>query len=262
MVDGCSALIAAHAVSPLKLLAPRSRGKSVWAFVASYGGGLVVGDATELTIRVGSEARCFVGTQASTKVYRNPTLRPCTHTTRATVADGALLVFAPDPVQAFADAAYEQHQSFDLAPDASLVLLDWFTAGRHARGERWAFRSLRSRNEVRGGAPARVRFLDALDLSGERMPIAAGARTGRYNCFATLLLVGPRVRPLTAAVLAEIDAAPVSLRPSLLISASPIEDGVVLRAAGEQAEAVGRRIHGFLSRLSPLLGDDPWQRKW
>jgi urease accessory protein len=147
-VCGMSAATAAYSTSPLKLLVPRSRGTSVWAYTSSFGGGLVAGDQTRLELRIGPGARCFVGTQASTKIYRNPKLRPCSHATHGALSANSLLVFAPDPVQAFAGSAYSQRQEFRIAPGAGLVLLDWFTAGRAARGERWAFQRFQSRNEV------------------------------------------------------------------------------------------------------------------
>src|SRR5690349_13789670 len=151
VVAGQSTVTSALAASPLKLLTPRSRGPSVWACTSSFGGGLVAGDQTRLELRIEEGARCYLGTQASTKIYRNPSQAPCGHGTRAVLGPGALLVFAPDPVQAFTDSCYTQRQEFQLAPDASLALLDWFTAGRTARGERWQFRRLRSRNSVHLG---------------------------------------------------------------------------------------------------------------
>ncbi len=50
MVSGESTVTSAFASSPMKLLAPRSRGKSVWACTSSFGGGLVAGDQTRLDI--------------------------------------------------------------------------------------------------------------------------------------------------------------------------------------------------------------------
>jgi len=47
--------------------------------MSSFGGGLVAGDETQVTIKLGEQTRCFLTTQASTKVYRNPFGRPCGH---------------------------------------------------------------------------------------------------------------------------------------------------------------------------------------
>ena len=164
MVFGESTVVSSFATSPMKLLAPRSRGQSVWAYTSSFGGGLVAGDQTSLKVRLHTGARCFLGTQASTKIYRNPAALPSGHETRATLDSGSLLVFAPDPVQAFARSIYTQRQQFDLAADSNLVLLDWFTSGRAARGERWEFSRFASRNEV--FVDGRCVFLDSLVLSG------------------------------------------------------------------------------------------------
>src|SRR3954471_22342964 len=85
LVFGESTATSCSATSPVKLLTPCSRGKSVWAYASNFGGGLVAGDETRLDLRIGPEARCFFSTQASTKVYRNPAQLPCSHSTRAAI---------------------------------------------------------------------------------------------------------------------------------------------------------------------------------
>lgn len=256
MVFHESTVTSAAASSPMKLLTPISRGKSVWAYTSSFGGGLVAGDRTELAVTVSGGARCFFGTQSSTKVYRNPAALPCDHSTRAEVKEDSLLVFAPEPVQAFADSLYSQRQEFHLAPNASLVLLDWFSAGRTARGERWAFKHLESRNDIFvGGERALV---DSILLSSEEL----AAQMGRFNCLATLLLVGPAVKPAVEVLLQQIATRPVEKRAALTCSASPVCGGALLRVAGAEVETVRRELSGHLAFLRDMLGDDPWARKW
>ena len=293
MVSGASTITSARATSPLKLLTPRPRGESVWAYSSSFGGGLVAGDEVRLELDIETDARCFLGTQASTKVYRNPALRPCSQQTHAKLGRGSLLVFAPDPIQPFAGSSYQQRQEFHLGPGASLVLLDWFSSGRTSRGERWAFNRFQSRSAVylRGsrreetpnnaecgtrnaelrsefpdvdcyGQGSELAFLDSLRLTADDGSLLAPHRTGRFNCFATLLLIGPGVSSLATNVLTEIKQLPVQRQVSLLCSASPVRDGAVIRVAGESVEAVGRELHRHLAPLSALLGDDPWARKW
>ena len=260
VISGESAVTSAFASSPLKLLTPRPRGRSAWAYTSSFGGGLVAGDETRLDLTLGPAARCFLGTQASTKVYRNPDQLPCGHVTHATVDAGALLVFAPDPVQAFAASTYAQRQEFHLAPDASLVLLDWFTSGRAARGERWAFSRFASRSDV--FVDAQRAFLDSIRLDPSDGALDSAHRTGRFNCFATLLILGPLVQDMAAKLLPDIAARSVERRAALVCSASPIREGALLRIASEQVEAVGQELHRHLAPLAELLGDDPWARKW
>jgi urease accessory protein len=260
VVAGRSAATTACASNPVKLLVPRPRGGSVWACVGSLGGGFVAGDETSLDVRVGAQARCFLTTQASTKIYRNPRLRPCGHVLHAQLGEGSLLVLAPDPIQSFAGSTYEQRQEFYLQPGANLVLLDWFCSGRAARRERWSFTRLRSRNEVFLGQERLL--LDSLLLDQAHGPLDGPGRMGRFNCLALLVLAGPMVADAAARMLAEVETLPVTRLAELIVSASPIRQGAVLRIAGEHGEEVGREVRRHLAFVSELLGDDPWARKW
>ncbi|MFO1487159.1 MAG: urease accessory protein UreD [Verrucomicrobiota bacterium] len=256
LVFGQSTATSSYAVSPMKLLTPVARGQSVWSYTSSFGGGLVAGDKTRLEVSVNSGARCFLGTQSSTKVYRNPAALPCEHVTHATVAEDAMLVFAPEPVQAFADSHYTQRQEFHLAPSAGLVLLDWFSSGRAARGERWAFKHFESRNDIFvGGERALV---DPILLNSDEL----AERMGRFNCLATLLLLGPPLKTAGDSLLQLVAARAVEKRAELNVSVSPVRGGVLFRVAGAQVEAVRRELSGHLAFLHDILGDDPWARKW
>jgi urease accessory protein len=288
-----STVTSAFSNEPLKLLTPRSRGQSVWAYTSSFGGGLVAGDETRLDLGLGTGARCFVGTQSSTKIYRNPGGLPCSHATRARLAEDSLLVFAPALVQPFADSRYAQRQQFHLAPGAGLALVDGFTSGRPARAERWAFAHFESRNEVLRRLPAapaeknaspamesrdllpqapkqtpdtseqeeRI-FLDAVCLDPADGLLANACRCGRFDCFAMLLLLGPPFKEAAKRLLDEVGGQPVQRRATLLASASPVADGVLLRLAGQDLEPVERELRRLMAFTCELLGDDPWSRRW
>jgi urease accessory protein len=260
LVLGESTAVSSSARSPLKLLTPCARGSSVWVYASNFGGGLVAGDETKLDLRVGAEARCFVGTQASTKVYRNPARLPCSHTTHANIESGALLVFAPDAVQAFAGSTYRQRQEFHLADSAALVLVDWFTSGRAARGERWAFDHFQSRNDV--FIESRRVFVDSVFMDTQDNLLGSPHCTGRFNCFAMVLLLGALVREAAGNLIDCISSRHVERCSTVVCCASPVREGAVLRLAGEDVETVGREIKQRLSFLVDLLGDDPWIRKW
>jgi urease accessory protein len=259
-VSGQSSVISCGATSPLKVLAPRSRGPSVWTCLSSLGGGLVAGDETRLDILLREHSRCFVGTQASTKVYRNSGQHACSHQLKAVLETGSVLVLAPDPVQPFAASTYSQRQEFHLQPGSGLVLVDWFSSGRAACGERWAFTRLHSRNDVFIGDERLL--VDSVLLDPAHGPLDGPHRMGRFNCLALALIVGPPVRALAASALEAVATQPVTRRAPLVCSASPIGDGALLRFAGQSVQDVGREIHRHLVPLSEMLGDDPWERKW
>ena len=265
-VGALSALTASSAHSPLKILVSRPRGQSVCAYLSSYGGGLVAGDQINLDISVGEDARCFVTTQSSTKVYRNPDRLPCGQQTTARVAERGVLVVAPDPLQCFADSFYAQRQTYYLAPTASLVLLDWLSAGRSACGERWAFASYSSRTELwrwNGDATresSELMFLDSTRLDVLDGPIGAPIRMGSFNCVATLLIVGQAVAAASSEVLDHFERHDVRRGAALMASASPIRDGAVLRMAGPGVEAVAMALSSHIAFLEDVLGEAP--RKW
>jgi urease accessory protein len=221
---------------------------------------MVAGDSTRLDVTIDAGARCFLSTQASTKIYRNPSRLPCSHELNATVGKDALLMIAPDPVQCFADSSYEQRQRFELHATASLLLIDWLSAGRTACGERWSFQRYLSRNEiVRDGKPV---LIDASLLDAADGALEGRFRGGRFNCFAIVALAGPGFEAHAKEILEWVAAQPVTPRADLIFAASPLKEGVLLRLAGVSVEEVGRAIQARLGFVRDLLEDDPWARKW
>jgi urease accessory protein len=250
------------AASPLRLLTPRNHGGAAWVFTSSFGGGLVDGDRQFLDVEVGAGASAYLSTQASTKVYRS--VRGATVELRARVDEQALLVLAPDPVVCFADSRFHQRQEFDLAASASLVAVDWVTSGRRESGERWAFASYTSHLIAR--LDRRLVVHDAMALRREDGDL--GARMGRFDVLAIVLVLGTPLLPHATALVHGLENEPVRRTPSLLAVATPVTHqqfgtvGCVLRIAGQSVEAVGVSIRSALSFVPPLLGDDPWLRKW
>ncbi len=257
---GRSTAVSFWARDPLKLLVPRPQGACVWAFLSSHGGGLVTGDRTRLELHLEPSARAFLGSQSTPKVYRRVGAAECSHHTSAVLESGALLVFAPDLLQAFAGAHYEQAQSFHLADDASLVLVDGLSSGRAARGERWAFDQLTLRTEIWQNGRRRIR--DALSLNAEPGPLTGPSRLGSWNALATVWMLGPKVRALAEAWMATLADDPVSAPGALRVGGSPVHLGSVFRLAAREPEVLTAELRRRLSGLAPELGDDPWERKW
>lgn len=254
--DGRSVVSRAYATSPLRLLMPRNAGHAAWVYTSSFGGGLVEGDHLAVDLDVGSGATAFVSTQASTKVYRS--VRGTSVDVHARLAPDACLVFAPDPTVCFAASRYRQTERFDLAAGSSLVLVDWLSSGRHASGERWAFAEYHSRIQVHrcGGLVVN----EALRLRAEDGDVSA--RLGRFDVLGIALLLGPAVRERSAMMLDTMARQGVSRRSELVVTASPVDDGCLLRFGGTSMEQAARVLRQYLDVVPGLLGDDPWVRKW
>jgi urease accessory protein len=247
----------AFASSPLKLLMPRNHGPAAWVYTSSYGGGLVDGDALHLDLRIGRGAMGFLSTQASTKVYRSP--RGCSAEGTYHVDAGGALVVVPDPIMCFAQSTYRQQQHFEISGDAGLVAVDWISSGRRAAGERWAFDRYSTHTTII--VDERIVLRDALLLAASDGSI--GDRLERFNVICAIVVAGARVAAYAERLLSAVAQTPISVRSDLIVGASPVgDDGAILRIAGVSTERVGLALREYLSFVPPLLGDDPWARKW
>jgi urease accessory protein len=243
------------ATSPVRILIPNNHGNAAWAFLASFGGGLVDGDRLDVDVEVAPSASALLGTQGFTKVYRSP--HGCSQRLVARVADGASLAVVPDPVVCFAGARYAQRIAVDLARDASVLLLEGYTCGRSARGERWQFSQYASRTTVLRDS-ARV-LVDATRLDPADGPVAE--RMGRFDVVLSLVAIGPRFARVRDAMFAP--ARQASSYATAIVAASPLgHDGGILRVLAESFESASRALRSSFAELARLLGDDPFARKW
>lgn len=257
LVDGMSSATVITAHAPMKLLVPSPRGPAVWAFASSFGGGLVAGDHIALDIVVEDGASAAIGTQSSTKVYRDEVAAWAQQSLSARVGCGAALALLPDPVTPFAGSRYRQRFAIELADNASLLLIDSCTSGRAARDERWAFTDYDSRIRLtRGDVPV---LIDStrLDAGGSR---SLAQRMGRFQAMSTVLLIGPRFTEATARLLSWCAAQSVERNAPFLIAASPLANGVMLRLAATAYESIDRWLREHLHAPANTFGDH-WSRK-
>lgn len=259
IVDGQSALTRVRATDPLKLLTPRNHGQARHVVLSSYGGGLVGGDCVSLQATVGPRARLLLTTQSAGKAYRT-TGPACEHLLHATVGEDALLAVLPDPMCCFAESRYRQRQHYDVSATGSLVLLDWLTSGRHGRGERWAMHAIDSRTEI--GVDGRSRLIETLSLDAADGAIGSMMRVGGFDCYATLILLGPLVGHCFHAAKAYVRGLPLSPSPAVLAADATLSGGAVFRLLGRDAQTVQGVLRVLLSPLDDLLGQNPWGRKW
>lgn len=257
---------------PLKLISPRLPGQPCTSvFMMSYGGGLVGGDQIELSVNIERGCKLSLLTQGSTKVFKernstDNTTSITSQTLRVKVDDGGLLALLPDPIQPFADSRYNQHQSFELHPNANLLLLDWVNSGRPARGENWTLKSLRSRNDIYEisdmGKANRLILRDTLILNSN-----VEKSMYPHECFATLILRGPLLQQFSASVITKFKnearvrrpstIRPVAPNPRATWTAGMVRDGCcVVKVAGETSELVKHFLTELLvvEDMEALLG--------
>lgn len=259
-----TALAALHATSPLRLLAqgaPHGHGsaRSATVCMVTFGGGLVDGDAVRLDVTVEENATLVLCTQSSTKVYRGRS----TQSVRARVR--GTFVWLPDPVACFRGSRFEQTLDVALEGAGSCVLLDGFTSGRAAYGERWDFDAFATRTRVsRDGRPC---VHDALRLDASDGSI--GERMDRFDAFATLVAVGPRVAPLFGPMLERgrsnvsdvvVAPSPLPVDPEALAGApaTPDPSGALVRIAAVRPSDALDEVRRRLRNLPDIDVVDPF----
>jgi urease accessory protein len=194
---------------PLKLITPSPLPSSTHTvhtlYLLTYGGGIVAGDIIDLNITLDSNTRLIVLTQGSTKIFKTPDENLVSkQLMNVHLQKDSAICYIPDPVQPFADSAFEQSQKYYLdGPDASLCACDWVSGGRAARGETWDFWRYVSRNEIWGpedkDGKRRLQLRDniILDRRKDFGIKDIQARVDGLGIVCTLILGGPVFKQLS-----------------------------------------------------------------
>jgi urease accessory protein len=253
--------------APLKFINPRPIAGVCQVYLSSYGGGLLAGDDIRLQVECLPGSRLYLGTQASTKIYRSPGSRTSFQETFGTLHAGALAVVGPDPVVPFGGSRYRQRQTWELHPESDLVLVDWVQSGREARGEVFAFTAFESELRLTrpGGRPLLVERFGCDPAQGD--PSRCG-RFGPFRSWLSIYLAGGKASRLGD------DLAPLLMglaRPGtpagerLWVTAGKRDGlGWVIRAMGRDRRDVQPVQDGLFAALSGpgWLGFNPWERRW
>lgn len=271
-VRGRTRLITCKSIPPLKVFNPNSPTGTCHVVLSSYGGGLVAGDAIRLRITGQAHTRLFVGTQASTKVFRSVDGTVAEQHTAGWLAAGALAVVFPDPVVLQAACRYRQSQEWHLQPDSLLLLVDWFHSGRMDQGERFAFSEVQS--ELKVHVADRLVVLDRFAFRPAEHIAASPAHFAGCQAFFSVFLVGHptdgRFRHLAAWLGRQqmpgrtgpnFDA---SCHECLVSVAQARENVCILRAAAPSRLALQPLCDQILAALASeeLLGCNPLERKY
>lgn len=144
-----------------------------------------------------------------------------------------------------------------------------------ARGEEWAFERYYSRNEIWLGDKRVARDIMLLEQPASE----GGAKTNHglprrelkdklapYACYATLLLLGPRVKPTIESLLSsynQISQRQRSEPETLIWSLSPFGGeggGLCVRIAGTETEMVKNWLKERLEGLGSVVSEDVYNK--
>ncbi|CAO3671326.1 unnamed protein product [Umbelopsis vinacea] len=262
-----------HAQYPLKFVPTSTHQENLAAaYILSYGGGMLSGDEVDIAIELNTDSCLLLMTQGSTKIFKDreqsatvgtpisripgrpgPIIDGASQTIDAFVSPTSMLLLLPDPVTSFKNSIYHSYQRIHLTSNESstsqLVLLDWFTGGRLARGEKWQFKKYASKIDIR--LDGRLLVRDNLVLEDENkewVPTSSySSRLHPHTCFATLIMIAPgqsdlsKVVQLCTAFFDRLSIGQVKRPKELIWSLSRlrhVENGILLRVAGETTEIV------------------------
>ncbi|RZK59423.1 MAG: urease accessory protein UreD, partial [Hymenobacter sp.] len=237
-----------------------------------HGGGLVAGDSIRLRVRCEAGSRMLLSTQANTRIFKSIDGRQAEQITEGHVAENALAVVLPDPLVPQAASRYHQAQHWHLAASATLLLADWWHAGRTDLGEKFAFTTFAT--ELRVSVAGRLTLLDRFALRPDEHLATSQATFGLYHTALSLYLIGPpedaRFQQLAAALRqlpppGQTDLhASLAGRPYVVAVAQARENVLVVRALGLSRldlEPVYRAVAAALAGAE-LLGFDALRRKY
>ncbi|RZL14120.1 MAG: urease accessory protein UreD [Hymenobacter sp.] len=267
-----SRLVASHSVPPLKIINPKATGSACHAVLASYGGGLVAGDCIRLRVQCETDSRLLLVTQANTRVFKSIDGRQAEQLTEGHLAANALAVVLPDPLVPQAASRYHQVQHWHLHETATLLLADWWHAGRTDIGEKFAFNTFAT--ELRVSVAGRLTLLDRFALRPAEHLATSQATLGAYHTALSIYLVGPpdgaqfqrlaaALRQLPPPSQTELHAS-LAGRPAVVAVTQARANVLIVRALGmsrRDLEPICRAVSAVLVG-EELLGFDALARKY
>lgn len=160
------------------------------AVLINTAGGLTGGDRLSWSIHVGEGASLTCASQACERIYRSPDGDPARLSVKITIDEKARLNWVPQETILFDGCALKRSLEAELAPTASLLIVEAFVFGRAAMGETVQRAEIRDRWAIRRAG--KLVFADSVRFSGDvddllqSRAVAAGDRA-----IATVALIAP-----------------------------------------------------------------------
>ncbi|MEK7952858.1 urease accessory protein UreD [Luteolibacter soli] len=146
--------------APIHLSKAHVESGSLLVHLVNPTAGFFDGDRLDLNVTAGKDSRLVLSTPGSSRVYRARGETPAVCEQRLSVESGAFMEWIPEPFIPQAGARYFQRTEIHLEENAGLLFFEWIAPGRVARGEAFAYESLRWELDLlaQGKLVARERF--------------------------------------------------------------------------------------------------------
>ncbi|MDO8395481.1 MAG: urease accessory protein UreD [Dietzia sp.] len=225
-------------------------------YLMSTGGGVVGGDRLDIDVRLADRSHSVITTQAATRIHRMDAGFASQNVT-LTLGAGAVCEWVPDPLIPYAGSRFQQRLRATVPEDAVLVVSDVLTAGRVARGERWAVDALVSQVELArpDGTPVVVDTTRIMGRAGAG--VGAGQTgpdddmvTGGSDAIGTLFVLAPGPAADLAASMRAAIGSSVGVRWDEVrcgVSTLPEGCGAWSRVVGGSPEAVEAAVRAVWS---------------
>jgi urease accessory protein len=216
--DGATRLADLHEYGGFRAKLPRTYGLTE-AVLINTGGGLLGGDSVRFEVNVVSGAAAQVTTQSAERVYRS--LGPdCRVDLALSVEAGSRLHWLPQETILFNEARLARSISADIAPDATLLMVEATVFGRAAMDETVVSGHLRDVWRIRRGGT--LVYADTVRFDGDLDALLQVAALGAAaSAMATVLYVAPdamdRLEPARAAIAEPAARAAVSAWNGMLV---------------------------------------------
>lgn len=166
-------------------------GEACEAVLINTAGGLTGGDRLSWTLHAGDTAKLTCTSQACERIYRSRDGEPACVSVKIDVGRGARVNWLPQETILFDSSALDRSLEADLAPDASLLIVEALVFGRAAMGEVVRRVTLRDRWTIR--RDGRIVFVDVVSFAGDDMEnqLQRRAVAQGHRALATVALVAP-----------------------------------------------------------------------
>jgi len=172
---------------PLKIVNPKSQKQTGVCMLTSYGGGFVEGDLVKLDVICNPNTTSIISSQANTRVYESNGIQ-CTQELKMTLKKNAFHVFFNDPLVMHNGGNFVQKNTINIEGDSVLVFIDWFSAGRTANGESFAFKNFETSTKIELNKD--IILWDNFKITPNNMDICAPGMFGDHSSFLNLFLIG------------------------------------------------------------------------